>query len=118
LLRPDATTYTDRACVGVTDGNLHIDAYPNKGVYLNWYSSGGNVYFNGSSYYINGGYYNGTAAAANSVAWGNVTGKPSTFAPSSHTHDYLPLSGGSLTGLLSVRNTGNTAAGQYNQSAM
>jgi hypothetical protein len=29
----------------------------------------------------------GTADAANSVAWANVTGKPSTFTPASHTHD-------------------------------
>lgn len=29
----------------------------------------------------------GTADAANSVAWANVTGKPSTYAPASHTHD-------------------------------
>ena len=28
------------------------------------------------------------AKSANSVAWGNVTGKPSTFTPSSHTHNY------------------------------
>ena len=28
-----------------------------------------------------------SAARADSVAWGNVSGKPSTFAPSSHTHD-------------------------------
>lgn len=70
---------------------------------------------NGTTYNLNSMPY---AASAGSVAWGNVTGKPSTFAPSSHTHDYLPLSGGSLTGLLSVRNTGNTAAGQYNQGAM
>ena len=28
--------------------------------------------------------------SAGSVAWGNVTGKPSTFTPSSHTHDYVP----------------------------
>lgn len=32
------------------------------------------------------------------IPWGNVTGKPSTFPPSSHTHSYLPLSGGTLTG--------------------
>ena len=31
---------------------------------------------------------------------------------------YLPLSGGNLTGLLCVRNTGNTAAGKYDQGAM
>ena len=35
----------------------------------------------------------GTAAAASAVAWGNVTGKPSSFTPSSHTHSYL-VSGG------------------------
>jgi hypothetical protein len=40
LLRPNATIYTDRACVGVTDGNLHIDAYHNKDIYMNFYSSG------------------------------------------------------------------------------
>ena len=27
--------------------------------------------------------------SAGSVAWGNVTGKPSTFTPSSHTHNYI-----------------------------
>lgn len=30
-----------------------------------------------------------SAGSADSVAWGNVTGKPSTFAPSSHDHSYL-----------------------------
>lgn len=29
----------------------------------------------------------GNAATASSVAWGNVTGKPSSFTPSLHTHD-------------------------------
>jgi hypothetical protein len=29
------------------------------------------------------------ANSAGSVAWGNITGKPSTFAPSSHNHSYL-----------------------------
>lgn len=29
----------------------------------------------------------GNAATASSVAWGNVSGKPSTFTPASHTHD-------------------------------
>ena len=38
----------------------------------------------------------GYADSAGSVAWGNVTGKPSTFTPSSHTHSYLPLSGGTM----------------------
>lgn len=30
--------------------------------------------------------------------WDNISDKPSTFTPSSHTHSYLPLSGGTLTG--------------------
>lgn len=38
------------------------------------------------------------SGSAGSVAWGNITGKPSTFTPSSHSHDYLPLSGGTMTG--------------------
>lgn len=28
-----------------------------------------------------------TAGSANAVAWGNVSGKPSTYPPSTHTHD-------------------------------
>ena len=50
----------------------------------------------------------GVADSANSVAWGNVSGKPSTFTPSSHNHDtaYLKLTGGTMTGTLSLKNTG------------
>ena len=33
--------------------------------------------------------YASTAGSANSVAWGNVSGKPSSFTPSSHTHNYV-----------------------------
>ena len=47
----------------------------------------------------------GYADSAGSVAWGNITGKPSTFTPSSHTHDYLPLSGGTMTGAINLSNT-------------
>ncbi len=32
--------------------------------------------------------------------WNYITNKPGTFPPSSHTHSYLPLSGGSLSGSL------------------
>lgn len=35
----------------------------------------------------NTGLYSGTAAKANSVPWSGVTGKPSSYTPSSHTHD-------------------------------
>ena len=38
------------------------------------------------------------SGTADSVPWSGVTGKPSTFPPSSHTHSYIPLSGGTITG--------------------
>ena len=40
------------------------------------------------------------ANSAGSVAWGNVSGKPSSFTPASHTHPYLPLAGGTMTGTI------------------
>ena len=42
--------------------------------------------------------YATTAGSANAVTWNNVTGKPSEFTPASHTHEYLPLSGGTVSG--------------------
>ena len=42
------------------------------------------------------GNLDGTASSANAVAWGNVSNKPSTFTPSSHTHKYA--SGFSVSG--------------------
>lgn len=65
------------------------------------------------------GYEVYTAGSATSVPWSGVTGKPSTFTPSAHTHDdryyteteinnklanYLPLSGGTMTGALNFAN--------------
>ena len=89
--------------------------------------------------------YATTAGSANSVAWGNISSKPTTFPPdththddryyteneidsklngkanSSHTHNYLSLSGGTLTGALNFsNNTWNLVGddvyiGDYNQ---
>lgn len=42
------------------------------------------------------------SGSATSAPWSGITGKPSTYPPSSHTHSYLPLSGGTLTGNLTV----------------
>lgn len=50
--------------------------------------------------------YNDTAAKANSVPWSGVTGKPSSYPPSSHTHSYLPLSGGTVTGIITSSASG------------
>lgn len=58
--------------------------------------------------------YANSAGSANSVAWGNVTGKPSTFAPSSHTHNYAGSSsaGGAATSAIKLstpRKIGNAS---------
>lgn len=42
------------------------------------------------------GNLSGNATTATNVAWSGVTGKPSTFTPSSHEHDYFPKSGVSV----------------------
>jgi hypothetical protein len=48
---------------------------------------------------ITGLHPSATTGVAGSVAWGNVTGKPSTFSPSEHTHEELmPKTGGTFTG--------------------
>lgn len=52
----------------------------------------------------NTGLFSGTAANAKAVPWSGVTGKPTSYPPSSHTHAYLPLSGGTMTGALNFAN--------------
>lgn len=64
--------------------------------------------------------YATTAGSANSVAWGNVSGKPSTFPPASHTHTKsqitdFPTSLKNPTAL-TVQTNGTTAA-TYDGSA-
>lgn len=52
----------------------------------------------------NTGLFSGTAANAKAVPWSGVTGKPTSYPPSSHTHAYLSLSGGTMTGALNFAN--------------
>jgi hypothetical protein len=81
---------TDYATVVATDGNLHMDSQVNKAMYLNYYHNGA-IYLNGSTYSIssNGSYYNGTAAAANSVAWSNVSSRPTALSSFSNDVGYI-----------------------------
>lgn len=46
----------------------------------------------------------GTADKANSVDWSKIQNKPSSYPPASHSHAYLPLSGGTMTGALNFAN--------------
>lgn len=70
------------------------DEYP---LYARWEDNGSTVKLTCDNYTVKTDYAT-AAGSANSVAWGNVSGKPSTFPPESHTHSYLPLAGGTLTG--------------------
>lgn len=48
---------------------------------------------------------NGSITASSfsgSLAWSNLTGVPSSFTPSTHTHSYLSLSGGTLSGSITL----------------
>lgn len=58
--------------------------------------------------------YASSAGSASFVAWNNVSGKPSTFTPSSHTHNYAGSSsaGGSANSLSYFQNTSSTNVGQ------
>lgn len=40
------------------------------------------------------------ASSKPSYSWSEITNKPSSFNPSSHTHPYLPLAGGTMTGTI------------------
>lgn len=46
----------------------------------------------------------GTADKANSVDWSKVQNKPSSYPPASHSHAYLPISGGTMSGALTFAN--------------
>ena len=68
--RTDTSKDASKAVIGVTDGNLHIDAYHNKELYLNYYNKGKiRLGYQTGSYYIseNGSYYSGTAASASNA---------------------------------------------------
>lgn len=67
------------------------------------------------------GYEEFAAGTAASVSWNNITGKPSTFTPSSHTHPYAgsASAGGpanSVANALTISLNG-TSQGAYNGSA-
>ena len=73
--RKDTSAYTDRSCIGTTDGNLHIDPYSGHSLYLNYYNHAV-TYFSGGSYYISsdGSYYNGSCSYASNAGYATSAG--------------------------------------------
>lgn len=57
----------------------------------------------------NTGLFSGTAANAKAVPWTGISGKPSAYPPADHSHAYLPLSGGTMSGtaMISWPDSGN-----------
>ena len=75
------------------------DEYP---LYARWEDNGSTIKLTCDNYTVKTDYAT-AAGSANSVAWGSVTGKPSTFTPSAHTHSKSDV------GLGNVDNTADSA---------
>ena len=71
--------HLDGSTNGEMDGNL----------YLNYFNSSRNVYFNGGHYYINGSYYNGTSEKSNSSGWADSAGTANRVRTQSHGNWYI-----------------------------
>lgn len=57
------------------------------------------------------------ANSAGSVAWGNISGKPDSYPPASHSHAYLPIIGGTMSGQI-TKSTGGTWIGDRDRAAI
>jgi hypothetical protein len=108
------------ASVVTTNGNLHLDAADGRGTYINHYS-GGTIYFGTAGTWTitgDGSYYNGTSAVANSVAWGNVSSRPTALSQFSNdlgNYGGWITSSGSISGNAATVtvNSGNGSASWY-----
>jgi hypothetical protein len=97
----------DYATLSASNGNLHIDCKDNFGLYLNYYSR--DTIYLGQSGAItdDGAYYNGTSAASNSVAWTNVSGRPTAVSSFTNDAGYLTAEADTLG---TVTNRGNSTS--------
>lgn len=75
--------------VGISNGNYTTQAILTSTNYTNYTVQKDGTGATGT-WGIN---ISGIAASASSVAWGNVSGKPSTFTPSTHTHTSIVTEG-------------------------
>lgn len=57
------------------------------------------------------------ASSKPSYSWSEITSKPSTFTPALHTHAYIPLSGGTITGSI-IRSSGGSWISARNNVAV
>lgn len=102
----------DRATIDANlNGNASTASYASSAGSVAW----GNVSGRPSSMPASDVYAWAKASSKPSYSWGEITGKPSSFTPSSHTHNYLPLSGGTMTGNINYTARGNSYIGSGEQ---
>lgn len=102
IFEPKAHSHSTATWTPKTDNRNYQVAF-SLGSQFNY--DNGEFTYNPSTNTLNVGNVNGN------IAWGNVTGKPSTYPPSSHNHNYLPLSGGTLSGSIDFGNSGTSIRG-------
>lgn len=102
----------DRATIDANlNGNASTASYASSAGSVAW----GNVSGRPSSMPASDVYAWAKASSKPSYSWGEITGKPSSFTPASHTHNYLPLSGGTMTGNINYTTCGNSYIGNGQQ---
>ena len=89
-------------------GPLYLQYQTNNVIYL-----GNTAAYNISA---DGSLYSGTAANAKAVPWTGISGKPSAYPPADHSHAYLPLSGGTMTGSIFISDTNSIYQNQRSTS--
>lgn len=74
-------------------------------------TDGTNMYvYNPSNFSVN---YAATAGTANSVAWGNVTSKPTSFTPTSHNQAASTITAGTFAGQVKASTTAVSSLGDF-----
>lgn len=92
--------YSPAISIKTTNGSWDIGAYDNpsyadKLVFSYCTDANFNVDNNSTTAQI---MFNSDGSISGKISWDSVTGKPSSFTPASHSHDYLPLAGGTMSG--------------------
>lgn len=89
LTRLDENAFSYMAVIGVTDGNLHVDAYNNKDLYLNYYAGRRGLIVRSSgiteAVYIGSGWSNRIAAGAESRVF--IGEYPGLLQPGLYSHN-------------------------------
>jgi hypothetical protein len=108
------TAATARTNLGITLGNLGVTATAAELNYVDGVTSAIQTQLNGKAATSHGNHVPTTQTANNAVylrndnTWQTITAAKIGAAASSHSHSYLPLAGGTLTGAVNVQSTASS----------